>query len=165
MVADWLLPYLQPDFGRWEIYGLFFLLGSFVVASLSDVKHLSAQREFLDVWFAFAVALLALDLYRAHWTITAPFALKWILIVALAIFSHAKVGGLFRLATADVAAIVAACALLSPFLVLAFFLLLKVLSYPAEGLLARGRDAYPFMPVVAVTTIGILALAAAQSAL
>ena len=158
-MLDAFQPYLQWDLGRWEVYGLFFLLGSFVVATLSDVKHMSAQREFMDVWWAFAALLFVLQLGLASWRFEAPFVLKWVLLALLCALSHRAIGLWLRLATADVAAIAAAGALFSPLLLLAFFVLLKLLAWPAAKLLARGRPAYPFMPVVTLATLAIVGAA------
>jgi hypothetical protein len=158
-------PFLGWDVSIWEVYGLFFLLGSFVVATLSDVKHMSAQREFMDVWWAFAAAMLAIQLYVEDWRPQLPLMLKWVLIAVFGILSHRGVGVWLRLATADVAACVAAASLFAPILVVLFFVLLKLLSWPAAKLLARGRPAYPFMPVVTVATLLILALSLSTAAL
>lgn len=155
-----ILDYVALDLSRFEVYGLFFLLGSFVVATLSDVKHMSAQREFMDVWWGVAVILLGIQLWASGLRPEAPLVLKWILVAAFGLLSHRAIGLWLRLATADVAACVAAAMLLSPGLVLAFFLLLKVLAWPMSKLLARGKPAYPFMPVVTLATIAILALGA-----
>lgn len=152
-------PFVAMDLSVWEINGLFFLLGSFVVATLSDVKHMSAQREFMDVWWAFAAILLAVHLYQTDLRPELPFFVKWGLIVVFAILCHRAVGVWLRLATADVAACVAAACLFPPFLVVVFFVLLKLLAWPAAKLLARGKAAYPFMPVVTVATLLILAAA------
>jgi hypothetical protein len=164
-VLDALAPYLAWDLSQPEVDGLFFLLGSFVVATLSDVKHMSAQREFMDVWWAFAVLILAIQLYAADFRPELPFFVKWALVLVLAALSHRAVGAWLRLATGDVAACVAAAALFPPLLVLAFFVLLKLLAWPAAKLLARGRPAYPFMPVVTVATLLVLALALFAGAL
>lgn len=162
MAFESVSPFLAWDLSRWAAYGLFFLLGSFVVASVSDVKHLSAQREFMDVWWLFAGAMLVLDLNGAHWRLDAVIAVKWALIVLLSALSHRRVGIVFRLATGDVAALAAAASLLSPVLVVLFFLIVKLASYPLAPLLARGRNVYPFMPVVTAGTVGVLALGAWQ---
>ena len=155
-MLDALLPYVSLELSPWEVYGLFFLLGSFAVATLSDVKHMSAQREFMDVWWVFAAALLALQLALADLEPSGPLLLKWLLVAAFALVSHRKVGLWLRLATADVAAATAAAMLLSPGLVVAFYLLLKLLAWPAAALLARGRPAYPFMPVITGATLVLL---------
>jgi hypothetical protein len=152
------LDYLALDLSQWEVYGLFFLLGSFAVATLSDVKHMSAQREFMDVWWIVALVLLGVQLWRAQFAPDAPLIVKWVLVGLFGLLSHRAIGLWLRLATADVAACVAAAMLLSPGLVLAFFLLLKLLSWPMSKLLARGKPAYPFMPVITLATIAILAI-------
>jgi hypothetical protein len=43
-LPDWLTPALE--LGRTQQFGLAFLLGSFAVATWSDLRRLSAQREF-----------------------------------------------------------------------------------------------------------------------
>jgi len=158
-VLDSFLPFVEWHLSPWEVYGLFFLLGSFVVASVSDVKHLSAQREFMDVWWAFAAVMLVVELWVAEWRPTAPLVAKWVLVALFGILSHRAIGLWLRLATADVAACVAAAMLLPPGLVLAFFLLLKLVAWPAARVLARGKPAYPFLPVV--TVVAVLFVAAA----
>lgn len=155
-MLDEVIPYVSIELSPWEVYGLFFLMGSFAVATLSDVKHMSAQREFMDVWWVFAAVILAIQAWASGLAPTGPLVLKWIFVVALAFASHRRVGLWLRLATADVAAATAAAVLLSPGLVLAFWLLLKAISYPAAALLARGRQAYPFMPVIAAATLLIV---------
>ena len=65
---------------------------------------------------------------------------------------------LFRLAPADVAALAAAASLLTPVLIVAFYLGAKLLSRLLGPLLMRGRY-YPFMPVVSLATGGVLGLA------
>jgi hypothetical protein len=153
VALDAFLDYLAWDLSRWEVYGLFFLLGSFVVATVSDVKHMSAQREFMDVWWAFGGVMLFVQLYLTDFRPPGPLVVKWLLVVAFALVSHRSVGLWLRLATADVAACVAAASLLSPGLVVVFFVALKLLSYPFSAVLARGRAAYPFMPVVTAATL------------
>lgn len=153
------LDFLALDLSRFEVYGLFFLLGSFAVATLSDVKHMSAQREFMDVWWAVALALLALQLWQAGFAPEAPLVVKWVLVALFGILSHRVIGLWLKLATADVAACVAAAMLLSPGLVVAFFLLLKLLAWPLSRVLARGKPAYPFMPVISLATIALLSTA------
>lgn len=160
MVLTELAPYLEVTLSQWEIYGLFFLLGSFAVASLSDVRHLSAQREFLEVWSAFAITIFALGLYGVYFARSLPAEVllaKWVLIGALCLLCWERIGILFSLARADVAALGAAASLLSPVLVLAFFGLAKLLSVPLAPLFRKG-DAYPFLPVVTVATLALMAL-------
>lgn len=157
MLEDF-LPFIALDLTRWEVYGLFFLLGSFAVATLSDLKHMSAQREFMDVWWAVGFILLGVQVWASDLQPEAPLIVKWVLVGLFGLLSHQLVGLWLRLATADVAAAVAAAMLLPPGLVLAFFLLLKLLSWPAAKILARGKNAYPFMPVITLATVLILAL-------
>jgi hypothetical protein len=152
-MLDSFLPFVEWRLSPWEVYGFFFLLGSFVVASVSDVKHLSAQREFMDVWWAFAVVMVGVELWASDWRPDAPLLVKWALVALFAALSHRAVGLWLRLATADVAACVAAAMLLPPGLVLAFFLLLKLVSWPAAKVLSRGKPAYPFLPVVTVVAL------------
>lgn len=155
---DDFLPFLSLDLSRWEVYGLFFLLGSFAVATLSDLKHMSAQREFMDVWWAVAVILFGVQFWQAQFQPDAILITKWVLVLLFGALSHRLIGLWLRLATADVAACVAAAMLLSPALVVAFFLLLKILAWPLSRLLGRGKPAYPFMPVISLATMAILAL-------
>jgi hypothetical protein len=159
---DAFLPYVAWELSRYEVYGLFFLLGSFVVASVSDIKHLSAQREFMDVWWAVAAILFFWQLWLSYvdgWPPSGPLIAKWALVAIFGVLCHRAVGLWLRLATADVAAIVATAMLFPPGLVLAFFVLLKILHYPAAKLLSAGRNAYPFLPVVTVASIAFVALA------
>src|SRR5262245_27729070 len=100
----------------WQQFGLAFLLGSFVVATLSDLKHLSAQQEFVEVWILFLVGMLGFQAYEYHeGSVEGEFlAIKWGLIVLFSVLSYRSVGVLFRLAPGDVAALAAAASLLSP---------------------------------------------------
>jgi hypothetical protein len=147
----------------WHQLGLAFLLGSFAVATWSDLKHLSAQREFLEIWIAFLVCVLAFDIYLVRvredvaWQVP---AVKWGLIVLFSLFSLERLRlpyRLFRLAPADVAALAAAACLLTPVLIVVFYLAAKVLSLVIGPWLRRGKY-YPFMPVVSLATVGVLAL-------
>lgn len=160
VVLESFLPYVAWELSRYEVYGLFFLLGSFVVASVSDIKHLSAQREFMDVWWAVAALLFVVQLWRADFAPEGPLVAKWLLVALLCVLSHVRIGLWLRLATADVAACAAAAMLLPPGLVLAFFLLLKILSWPAAWILGRGKTAYPFLPVVTAAAVVFVAAAA-----
>ena len=67
---------LSLDLLWWQQLGLAFLLGSFAVATLSDLRHLSAQREFPEIWVLITLAALGLDLYEISyrdwaWTVVA----------------------------------------------------------------------------------------------
>jgi hypothetical protein len=150
---------LALELSRWQQFGLAFLLGSFTVATWSDLKHLSAQREFLEIWLLFIGVMLAADAWQARqgggW---GEPALKWGLIAIFSVVSLRRVGVLFRLAPADVAALAAAAALLPPLLVVLFYLAAKVIALAVGPLLARGRRWWPFMPVVSLATLAVLAL-------
>src|SRR5262249_38676771 len=50
-LPDWLTPALE--LAPMQQFGLAFLLGSFTVATWSDLKRLSAQREFVEIWLLF----------------------------------------------------------------------------------------------------------------
>jgi hypothetical protein len=142
----------------WQQFGLAFLLGSFTVATWSDLKRLSAQREFVEIWLLFIGVILSIDLYHAyHGTASATVVgVKWGLIAVLSLLSLRSVGMLFRLAPADAAALAAAASLLPPVLVVLFYLFAKVLTL--GPVLGRGRGPWPFMPVVSLATLAILAL-------
>lgn len=161
MVAVWVDEVFSVSlaFTQAQIIGLAFLLGSFAVASLSDLKRLSAQREFLEVWVLFALGVFAYDgltLWQAGWTLWQVPLAKWAAIGVLAALSWEKTGILFSLARADVWACAAAAALLSPLLVLGFWLVLKVVAAGARPLLARGTGPWPFMPVVTLSVVLVM---------
>jgi hypothetical protein len=139
--------------------GLAFLLGSFAVATWSDLKHLAAQREFLEVWLLILFGALALDVYETRraeaW---GTFAVKWGLIALLSALSWRRVGLLFKLALGDVAALAVAACMLSPALIVILYGVAKLLALGLEPVLRRGRPFWPFMPVVSLATLAVLAL-------
>src|SRR6266852_2196610 len=115
---------LSLTLSYWRQLGLAFLLGSFAVATWSDLERLSAQREFLEIWLAFLAGVLAVDVHDVRvqevvaWQVL---AVKWGLIVLLSLFSLERLRlrkGLFRLAPADAAALAAAACLLTPILII-----------------------------------------------
>ena len=151
---------LSLALSRWQQFGLAFLLGSFAVATWSDLKHLAAQREFREIWLAFLACMLAIDAYEAYaqgksweWL-----AVKWGLIGLFSLLSVRPIGVLFRLASSDVAALAAAASLLNPVLIVGFYLVARLLAWVLGPVLARGRAYYPFMPVVSLATLAMLAL-------
>src|SRR5262245_22130119 len=119
---DWLEKALaySLQLSGWQQLGLAFLIGSFTVATLSDLKRLSAQREFLEVWLLFVLGVLLFEVHDLHGNRLDPaaFAIKWGLIALLSLLSLDRVGVLFRLAFGDVAALAAAACLLPPVLIL-----------------------------------------------
>jgi hypothetical protein len=163
-VPPWLSEVLTPalSLSYAQQLGLAFLLGSFAVATWSDLKHLAAQREFLEVWLFFLAAVLLHDAVQVRLGNfdTTPVLIKWGLIVTLALLSWQRVGVLFRLAPGDVAALAAAASLLPPVLIVLLFVSAKGLSVVLAGLLRRGRPFYPFMPVVSLATLVVLSLGA-----
>src|SRR5262249_12126441 len=121
---------LSLSLTHWQELGLAFLLGSFAVATWSDIKHLAAQREFLEIWLGFLAVILLLDVYESGQAERVPWqvpAVKWGLIVLFSVLSFRQVGVLFRLAPGDVAALAAAACLLSPVLVVIFYLVARLL--------------------------------------
>jgi hypothetical protein len=137
------------------------LLVSIFIASLSDLQRMSAQRIFFVFWLLIIAVVLIYDVYMAmeseEWLMM---AVKWGLISLFAILSNSVVGIYFKLARADVAACVAAACILTPVLIILFFILLKIMDFtmrPVLRLFGKG-SAYPFMPVVLVGLIGTLAI-------
>ncbi|MFH1126185.1 MAG: hypothetical protein V1703_03590, partial [Candidatus Altiarchaeota archaeon] len=67
--------------GNLQFYGFLFLLGSFTVASLSDLKRMAAQKEFAEVWLLFTLAAFLYDFYRLSGSAYIDvFAVKWVMI-------------------------------------------------------------------------------------
>lgn len=145
---------------HWQQLGLAFLLGSFAVATLSDLRRLSAQREFLEVWVIFVVVVFALDLFdQQRGRVTAGLlSLKWGLIALGSVLCWRGVGLLLQLAPGDVAALAAAASLLTPVLIVLFYVTAKVLALGIGPLLRRRGPYWPFMPVVSLATLAVLAL-------
>ncbi|MBI5000921.1 MAG: hypothetical protein HZB92_05265 [Euryarchaeota archaeon] len=156
-----LSPWLTLSLSQFQLYALVFLLGSFAVASLSDLRRMSAQREFLEIWLLAALVVVAYDVYIAltggAWLVP---LVKWVIVAVLAACSHRSVGALFSLAIGDVCAIVAVAGLLSPVLVIVFFVALKISDLGMRPFLRLkgGGGAYPFMPVVLIGTLVMIAL-------
>jgi hypothetical protein len=146
----------------WQQFGLAFLLGSFAVATWSDLKRMSAQREFVEIWLVFVLAILALDAYHFYQGEAESSAqsagVKWGLIALLSLLSLRRVGVLFALAPADVAALAAAASLLPPLHVILFYAVAKLLALVLGPALKRDQPVWPFMPVVSLATLAILAL-------
>jgi len=129
------------------------------VATWSDLKRLSAQREFVEIWLVFTLAMLGHDVWSVYGGMPLErVGVKWGLIMLASILSVGRVGMLFRLAPADVAALAAAASLLSPGLVILFYAFARVLAWLAGPVLAGGRSVWPFMPVVTLATLAVLAL-------
>lgn len=159
------MPELEPTLSYslllawWQQLGLAFLLGSFAVATLSDLKYLSAQREFVEVWLLFLVVVLGFEVHdlRRGALDSLAFGVKWGLIALLSVLSYQRVGLFLRLAFGDVAALAAAASLLPPVLILLLYALAKLLGW-LGGKLFPGRRYLPFMPMVSLATLAVLAL-------
>lgn len=138
-----------------QLYGLVFILGTFSVATLSDLRTMSAQKEFMEVWVLFFLSFLAYDIYigythgadwilYAKWGLIALFIILWI------------PGFFFKTAPGDLAACLAVTALLNPLFILLFLLLLKIFDLVMRPFLKYGfgnRKSYPFMPVITASTV------------
>ncbi|MEW5759966.1 MAG: hypothetical protein AB1779_04300 [Candidatus Thermoplasmatota archaeon] len=136
-----------------QLYVLCFLIGSFAVAALSDIRYMKAQSEFVEIWGISGVVIFLIDLYSCIGSYT-QLLLKWSIIALFSFFSHKAIGLYFKLATGDVIACIAAVAILPIIYVIIFFLLLKLCNFflrPLLRVFGRG-DAYPFMPVIFLTT-------------
>ncbi|MCK5414221.1 MAG: hypothetical protein KAJ35_02440 [Thermoplasmata archaeon] len=146
-----------------QLYALSFLLGSFSVATLSDMKRMSAQSEFVSVWAIIAIGLFIIDVYlvgtdKLAWDI---FGLKWILIIIFSLLSHERVGVYFHLATGDVVAMMSAAAIMGPLGVVIFYILVKLVDWVTRPIWKSfgTETAYPFMPPIFLTTAIVLFLA------
>ncbi len=143
-----------------QLYALAFLLGSFSVATLSDLKRMSAQSEFVSVWAIIAIGLFIIDVYlvgtdKLAWDI---FGLKWVLIVVFSLLSHERVGVYFQLATGDVVAMMSAAAIMGPVGVVIFYILVKMVDWITRPIWKSfgTETAYPFMPSIFLTTAIVL---------
>jgi hypothetical protein len=139
-----------------QLYALAFVLGSFSVATLSDLKRMSAQSEFVSVWAIIAIALFIIDVYLVGTDVVAweTFTIKWILIVVLSLLSHERVGVYFRLATGDVVAMMAAAAIMGPAGVVMLYIIVKVVDFLTRPIWKSfgTETAYPFMPPIFLAT-------------
>lgn len=152
------IPISPLTLAQFQLYGLVFLLGSFSVATLSDLKRMSAQREFTEVWVLFFLFFLGYDIYtgythRRNWILYA----KWGLIGLFAISGFT--GLLFNVALGDMFACLAVVALLTPPFILIFILALKIFQLLVGPFLKVGfgkKRSYPFLPVVTSATISTL---------
>jgi hypothetical protein len=144
-----------------QFYGLLFLLGSFTVASLSDIKRMAAQKEFAQVWLVFIAAVFLYDFYRIAEIHLAYFTVKWILIGLFALVSWRHIGIVLSLSEMDVTAACAVMSLLAPLLVACYYLVLVVFNILLKPALRRFGDgiSMPFMPVVFAATVVMLIIA------
>lgn len=139
-----------------QLYALAFLLGSFTVAALSDIKYMKAQKEFPEVWFLSIIVLLILDIIRAKNSNVAIYAFKWVFVFSVSLLSYRPVGILFKLEISDILASAAVMALLTPLFILIYLIILKASEFILAPFLVRlfgKREAYPFMPIILLATL------------
>jgi hypothetical protein len=156
ILPAWLVPWITPQFGLLQLLGMAFVLGNFFTATADDLDHMASTKGFLKTWTFIVLVVLALDMGDLLWKgydmqrDMLPFIVKWILLLVFCTLSHEAVGAFFSIATGDVLAVASAGALLSPILIILFFVILKVADLLERPLLRKfgNGDAYPFMPVV-----------------
>lgn len=142
-----------------QIYLLWFLLGSFTVATLSDIRHLSAQREFLYVWLLFALTMFITDLYYHYYIVQNIVYLvaKWFLIfIVIPVYFKTIV----KVAWGDIFAKMAATSILPPAFIVLFVIIIQFIDSITRRIMRMfgiGR-AYPFMPAIFFTTIVLLVI-------
>jgi hypothetical protein len=149
-----------------QFYGLVFLLGSFTVASLSDIKRMAAQKEFAEVWLVFTSLAFTYDFYRLSGGVSiGVFALKWSMIPAFALLSWRYFGIMLSLSEMDITAACAAMSLLTPAYIILYYLLLVSMKFLAKPLLSHFGDGLstPFLPVVLAATLAVIAAVKAAS--
>ncbi len=150
MLAE-LIEGLYLELETYQLYALFFVLGSLAVSSISDLKKTAAQKEFFHFWLLFTGIMFLADLYpKLASGFSLLFWMKWGLIVVFSLLSWRKTGFVFKLARMDVAAVAAVSTLFNFYTLVVFYILLKIVSLVLRPLLSRG-DRYPFLPVVFCT--------------
>ncbi|MCX6695228.1 MAG: hypothetical protein NTU61_02895 [Candidatus Altiarchaeota archaeon] len=142
-----------------NFHGLIFLLGSFTVASLSDLRRMAAQQDFAEVWAVYAGLMFFYDLYLSM-TGAMPatvLAAKWLIILAFAVTAtNQKIH--FNISLMDIAAITALISTLTPAYIIATLILLLITGELLNPILKPfgQAGAYPYLPVVLTTTILVL---------
>ncbi len=129
-------------------------------AALSDLRHMSAQTEIVEVWGAILAFAVFVDIVGNRGRLgdpdlAIPLATKYAILIALCVGSHERVGLIFRVASGDVLALAAGAVFLSPVLVLGYFALVKLFDILERPILRRfgTRSGYPFIPVVFSATL------------
>ncbi len=146
-----------------RLYFVSFILGSFSVATLSDVKYMSAQKEFLEIWAIIFISSLSYEMYVV-WSGQIdyiPVAVKWGIIFFFAFLSYEGVGIYFKIAFGDVLACMAAASVFPAALAFTFFIILKAVNLflkPFLGVVGD-RSGYPFMPVIFISVLGTVGAA------
>lgn len=137
------------------LFGTVFVLGTYVVATLDDLIHMSASRSFVYIWFALAGVFGYLQYAAGDALLQVRVALS----VAIVVLFHVKFIPLpFKLAIGDCIAMLPVVFLL-PLMYVGVFVVAFLF---ADQFILRTwyvrflrRSAYPFMPAL------FLALAAA----
>ena len=143
-----------------QIYLLWFLLGSFTVATLSDIRRLSAQKEFLEIWALFVLAMFATDFYYNDYLVQIPvyLVLKWgLILIFIPLYFHFY----HKVAWGDVSAKMAACSLLPPFFIIIFIVLIRIVEWATKRFWLKYRKGrfYPFMPIIFFSTLMLIIVA------
>lgn len=143
-----------------QLYGLVFLLGSFTVASLSDLKRMAAQKDFAEVWAAFTILFLLYDLHHIDQLAPTSVIIKWAAVLAFIVASLKYTTYWFTLSPMDIAAACAVMSLLDYRHVILYYFILVIFKEIMNPVLKRFGDAgaYPFLPVVLVSTVVVFAV-------
>lgn len=143
-----------------QLYGLVFLLGSFTVATLSDLRRMAAQKDFAEVWAAFTLLFLLYDVYHIDQASPIMLAGKWLLIAFFIIASLKITIHWYVLSLMDISAVTAVMSLLDAPHVLLYYFITIVLKELMNPILKKFGDAgaYPFLPVVLASTAAIFAV-------
>ncbi len=156
MLPEWLILDLTQN----QLYGLVFLIGSFTVATLSDLKYMKAQSEFVEIWVLAFIVFLVIDIWKWDSLDQTQTMIKWAIIFIFMLLSHHSIGVIFKLARGDVFACAAVMALMSPALIVVFIIILKVSDLLFRPILRKfgSGNAYPFMPIVMCGTLAIMGI-------
>jgi len=134
-----------------QFYGLIFLLGSFTVSSISDLKRLAAQKDFAEVWGLYTLTAFIIDgiTNTGDPNNLALVALKWMLIITVAVITTTNKLGI-RLAMMDTAAITALASTLPPIQAITSLILILLLNEILTPILRNisKSNAYPFLPII-----------------
>lgn len=148
---------LSAQITELELYGLVFLLGSYTVSSLSDIRRMAAQRDFAEVWGVFTVAAFALEVLGASEETLAAIMIKWGMIIGFILLNSGR-SPLLKIALMDVLACTALFSMLPPAALAATAVAMIIINELLTPLLkSYGQGAaYPFLPVVWLTNLLII---------
>ena len=148
------MPFLPYPATGIQAYALVFLLGSYSVAALSDLRRMAAQSDFAEVWVAVSGFLFSVDVYLllSGALPVESFIIKWVAILALSMVALLMRSA--SIAPMDVAAAAATAAALPPASAALYFVFIAVVGELLSPVLRRfGSDgAYPFLPAVFVSS-------------